>query len=139
MDADLQDPPDVLPMLLSQLREQNGGAVFATRIGQYQGFVRRFTASSFRTVMRALVPLPKGAGGFVVFANDVAQRLRDSKNPNFYLAGLIGCHASKIGALPVQRRFRASGKSAYSGSMRIATGISNIKCVLHERSKHAKR
>lgn len=134
MDADLQDPPEAIPLLLAALRDGGFDAVFATRRGRYQSVARSLSGRAFRSVVRGLVPLPAGAGGYVALAAPLVQRLQSSGNPRFYLAGLVGCHARSIGAIAIDRRLRPAGHSSYTGAMRWSTGISNIRCILHEKS-----
>ena len=133
MDADLQDPPIAIPQLLNRLWADNHQAVFASRVGVYQSRLRMLCSVAYRSVICRLANLPKGAGGYVAMDGTLANRLAQSANPRFFLAGLIGHYASAIDAISVQRHFRGRGKSAYNNRMRLATGVSNILCVLTER------
>lgn len=139
MDADLQDPPEAIPKLLAELETGSCDAIFATKQGYYGPLIRTLTGRAFRTVVRFLVPLPVGAGGFVALSAATVQRLNDSTNPRFYLAGMVGCHAPKIGAIPISRHERPSGRSAYTSSMRWRTGFSNIRCIIFERKAYARQ
>jgi len=133
MDADLQDPPAAIPQLLNRLWTNDSHAVFASRFGIYQSRFRMICSVTYRSVICRLANLPKGAGGYVAMTRTLADDLVKSGNPRFYLAGLIGHYANAIDAIPVQRHFRGRGKSAYNSKMRLATGVSNILCVLTER------
>ncbi|WP_158284989.1 glycosyltransferase family 2 protein [Hoeflea marina] len=137
MDADLQDPPSAIPLLLAELWLGECQAVFATRVGRYQSDLRMLSSVIYRILMRQLARLPKGAGGFVAMTRVLADEIAQSPNTRFYLAGLVGCHATAVGAIPVARDFRRSGASTYTGRMRLATALSNILCVLKERWFHA--
>lgn len=134
MDADLQDPPEVIPSLLAPLVATQCEAVFATRRGFYQNLARTFSGRGFRYLMRRLVPqLPAGAGGFVAIAPSLVERLNARKARDFYLAGLIGVRAKGIEGIPVGRNDRAEGKSTYSFVKRWSVAYANIICVLKER------
>lgn len=137
MDADLQDPPTVVPQLLKHLWAGQYQAVFATRVGVYQSKFRMMCSICYRALMCRLARLPKGAGGFVALTRDLADQIAKSPNPRFYLAGLVGCHAIQVGAMPVPRAFRGSGTSSYTGRMRLWTAVSNILCVLKEKYVYA--
>lgn len=139
MDADFQDPPEAVPALLQALQTGPFDAVFATRVGRYQSIFRDISGRIFRFVIRKLVALPVGAGGFVALTPDLVDRLNSSRNDRFYLAGLVGYHADQIGAVPVARFRRRIGQSAYSGIMRWQLGFSNILCLLNERRTHARK
>ena len=62
MDADLQDPPEAIPLLLVELCSTGAGAVFAGRRGAYQGRVRMATSRLYRSVLQALTGIPGDAG-----------------------------------------------------------------------------
>jgi len=136
MDADLQDPPAAIPFLLERLWATGADAVFATRIGVYQSRFRMTASTLYRALLIRLVPLPSGAGGFVVLRGALAARLVASENPRFHLAGMIGCHAIGIEAIAIRRNHRETGKSAYTERMRVATALSNFACILNERFRH---
>ncbi|CUH88197.1 hypothetical protein PH5382_02130 [Phaeobacter sp. CECT 5382] len=136
MDADLQDPPEVIPMLLERLWQSGADAVFATRVGAYQSRARMVASRLYRVCLSRLASLPRGAGGFVVLRAELAARLVASGNSRFHLAGLIGCHATRIEAIEVRRNYRTVGQSAYTGRMRLATALSNFACILEERFRH---
>ncbi len=139
MDADLQDPPNAIPILLQGLMDGPYDAVFAARVGRYQSVPRMCSGMVFRFLMRRLTNLPKGAGGFVIMCDHVAADVAAKKGKWFYLPGLIGCGDHRLHAIPVERSIRKSGYSAFSSSMRWKTGFSNIAAVLQERVFHAKR
>jgi len=136
MDADLQDPPAAIPLMLERLWATGADAVFATRTGAYQSLFRMAASTLYRALLARLVPLPRGAGGFVALRGALAARLVASDNPRFHLAGMIGCHATRIEALAMRRNHRETGKSAYTERMRVATAFSNFACILKERFRH---
>ena len=67
LDADLQDPPEALPLLLAELERGDWGAVFAGRRGNYQNRSRMLTSKIFKGIVTRLADLPPDAAGFVVF------------------------------------------------------------------------
>ena len=133
MDADLQDPPQAIPALLRALHSGAYDAVFATRVGAYQSGWRMLNSHLFRFVIRRLTNLPRGAGGFVAITGDLAQALSGKTSSRFYLVGMIGCGGYRIGAVPIIRNPRESGKSGYTGAMRLSLGLSNLSVILDER------
>ena len=133
MDADLQDPPEAISTLLRALFDGGHDAVFATRIGRYQSGFRMLTSRAFRFLIRRLTNLPHGAGGFVAMTDDVARTLAAKTNPRFYLAGMIGSGNYRIHAVQIERNTREVGQSAYSGTMRLSQGLSNLTVVFKER------
>lgn len=136
MDADLQDPPGAIPVLVERLQKGDVDAVFATRTLPYQSRFRMLCSHGYKAMIRRLTGLPKGAAGYVAIEAELARKLTETGNSRFYLAGLIGCRSQAIGTVPVEREFRRSGQSAYTERMRFATAFSNILCVLRERGWH---
>lgn len=136
MDADLQDPPAAIPAMLTRLSRGDVDAVFVVRTMDYQTRFRMLSSRAYRSLIRRVVRLPYGTGGFVAINAALASRLLSSRNPGFYLAGLIGCHADAIGTVPWERLPRRVGRSAYTERMRVATALSNILCVIREKGRN---
>ena len=121
LDADLQDPPEAVPLLLSTLREERVAGVFAGRRGAYESLGRRATGTLHRRMLAALTGLPVDAGAF--FAMDrrlrdaVVAALRDHGAPSVVVAaGLSGLPLTSV---PVRRDVRAEGRSAWTSRARL--------------------
>jgi len=71
MDADLQDPPEAVPLLLDRLAAGDVGAVFAGRRGAYESPLRRATGTVHRRVAARLTGLPPDAGAFLAMDRTV--------------------------------------------------------------------
>jgi undecaprenyl-phosphate 4-deoxy-4-formamido-L-arabinose transferase len=120
MDADLQDPPEAVPLLLEALG-RDGEAVFAGRRGSYQSATRMAATHLFRWVLHRLSArrLPRDAGLFVAMTRALAQRLALSPDPHPYVVGMIGRAGVPVHSIPVARRPNPQGRSGYSGWMRL--------------------
>jgi len=120
MDADLQDPPEAVPLLLEALGRR-GGVVFAGRRGSYQSATRMAATHLFRWVLHRLSArrLPRDAGLFVAMTRTVAQRLAGSADPHPYVVGMIGRARVPLHSIPVARLPNPHGRSGYSGWMRL--------------------
>lgn len=136
MDADLQDDPRSLPVLLHRLNEEGCDVMFAARTGRYQSHGRNITGKVFRIVLRRLTNLPKGAAGFVAMRRVAYENLNRAQGKYFYLVGLLGRRKHKIGTVTIEREFRTDGQSAYSGLMRVRTAFINLICIIEDRIKH---
>jgi glycosyltransferase involved in cell wall biosynthesis len=130
MDADLQDPPEAIPRLLSAL-DEGFDAVFAGRIGQYESLSRLATAWFYRALLGLLTGLPAGAGSFVVMSDRMVRRILALTVPSPYLTSMIGCSGLPVKMIPVQRASRTIGESAYSARMRWAAASAALRCALH--------
>src|SRR5215212_11950435 len=71
LDADLQDPPEAVPVLLDRLARGDVGAVFAGRRGRYESLPRRVTGRLHRRVATRLTGLPPDAGAFLAMRRAV--------------------------------------------------------------------
>jgi glycosyltransferase involved in cell wall biosynthesis len=135
MDADLQDPPEALPRLLDELTNGNWGAVFAGRRGRYQSSGRMFTSAMFKGIVTRLSGIPRDAAGFVVFTNEVRDRILRFRLRHYYLPAMIGKSGLPVTSIPVERNLRLIGESAYSESMRWRVAIHRVLAAI-ELTRH---
>ncbi|MDW7966722.1 MAG: glycosyltransferase family 2 protein [Thermoanaerobaculum sp.] len=120
MDADLQDPPEVLPLLWRCLQQSDGQvwAVFASREGSYEGFGRMVSSRVFKRLLYLLTGLPPRAGGFCVLHRLAVERILACSVPEPHVGILVACLGIPFAEVPFVRPRRASGRSAYSFSRR---------------------
>jgi hypothetical protein len=117
LDADLQDPPEAVPLLLDRLAAGDVGAVFAGRRGAYESRARRLTGTLHRRAMARLTGLPPDAGAFV--AMDAATRAALlALSPPGIVAG-IGAAGVRCASVPVVRAVRPEGRSAWTAPARL--------------------
>lgn len=83
MDADLQDPPEAIPLLLTKLQE-GYAAVFAGRRGRYESALRLLTSRIFKWLLHLLVKVPSDAGIFVALNWEMVEKLVAVDEPPFY-------------------------------------------------------
>jgi len=130
MDADLQDPPAVIPRLYREITIRQANAVFAVRSNPYQSTGRMTTSRVFKWLVRQMVNLPRGAGCFVLMDRAMVHAVLGFETKRFYLPGLICKAKLTISTLAVEREQRPQGSSSYTSAMRLKTALSNIKCLL---------
>lgn len=130
MDADLQDPPEIIPSLYQELVDRQVNAVFAVRSNPYQSTGRMNTSKAFKWLVRQMVNLPKGAGCFVLMDRAMVRAVLGFQTKRFYLPGLICKAKLTISTLEFEREQRIHGTSSYTSAMRLKTALSNIKCLL---------
>ena len=122
MDADLQDPPEALPLLLSEL-DESIDVVFAGRAGKYQQWSRLLTSKVFKTILHLLTDVPVNAGIYCVLKNQAAKKLTDFWAPRTYIVGMIGTAGLSLKSVLVKRNQRLKGTSAYSFIGRVRVGV----------------
>jgi glycosyltransferase involved in cell wall biosynthesis len=125
LDADLQDPPEAIPLLLARLRE-GYGAVFAGRRGRYESLGRLGTSRVFKRLLSAACGVPPDAGMYVAMTRAVADRLAATREARPFVVAMIGCTGVPTTSIPVQRDRSANDRSGYGGLARLRTGVSAL-------------
>jgi polyisoprenyl-phosphate glycosyltransferase len=113
MHADLQDPPELLPEMLTTAQ---GGAdvVYARRIGRDESAVKRMLATGFYGLMRriARVPYQGQAGDFRVLSRRVVEALQSMPERRRFLRGMVAW----VGYEQVPIEYRRAGRHAGRGA-----------------------
>ena len=115
MDADLQDPPEVIPQMLALWRK-GYDVVYGVR-SQRQG-ESRFKLASARVFYRLLnrladIRIPPDTGDFRLMSREVADILRAMPERDRFLRGMVSWAGFRQTALPYQRARRFAGRSKY--------------------------
>jgi polyisoprenyl-phosphate glycosyltransferase len=124
MDADLQDPPEAIPMLLDCLRRR-GGVVFAGRRGRYETWPRTLTSRAFKWLLSAVSRrrIPQDAGLFMALSRPAVRQLVAMDLPDPYVISLVARTDAPIASVPVLRAQRPAGGSSYTAGMRTRTAV----------------
>jgi dolichol-phosphate mannosyltransferase len=122
MDADLQDPPEVVVAMLERYREGYDVA-FAQRtkrLGE-TGF-KLATASAFYWIMGTFVhrDLPVNSSEFRLMSRDAARALGHMREGQRFLRGMVTWIGFSQVAVPFERPQRAAGATKYSKRRMIA-------------------
>ena len=116
MDADLQDPPELLPRMLSLL-EDGYDVVSAQRVKREgETFFKRYTAKMFYRLMRKLVDkrLQDEVGDFRLFSRRAVTAIRNLREQHRFMRGMVAWLGLREVILPYQRNARAAGETKYS-------------------------
>ena len=115
MDDDLEDPPEVLPALISKSRE-GFDVVYGIRRKRKRSFLHRFLFKAFYRVLGALVDLklPGDAGDFCVMSRRIVRALNAMPENNRYLRGLRAWAGFEQTGIEYERGSRLANKSGYS-------------------------
>lgn len=132
MDADLQDPPEAVPLLVGRAREL-GGTVFARRRGRYQRWDRLVTSRAFKTVLRWVSGVPEDVGTFFVVDAGVADAMRRMRVTSPQVVVLAHHCSPAWDVVPVTRAPREVGWSAYSSAARVRAGLRCLRCAVECR------
>jgi glycosyltransferase involved in cell wall biosynthesis len=128
LDADLQDPPELVPALIERWRE-GYEIVYGVRVNRRgEGFLRRLAISvSYRVLHRiGDVDLPAGAGDFRLVdrrALDEFLRLREG---NRYVRGMFAWTGFRHTGVPHTRDARYAGKTKYPARKLLTLGVDGV-------------
>jgi glycosyltransferase involved in cell wall biosynthesis len=116
MDADLQDPPELLPQMLALL-EDGYDVVSAQRVKREgESFFKRYTAKMFYRLMRKLVDerLQDEVGDFRLFSRRAVTAIRNLREQHRFMRGMVAWLGLREVILPYERNARAAGETKYS-------------------------
>ncbi len=115
IDADLQDPPEVINDMIEKWRE-GYDVVYGTRsIRLGESYFKRITARGFYRLLNRLsdVPIPLDTGDFRLMGREVTDTIRAMPERDRFVRGMVIWAGFKQIALPYQRAKRFAGESKY--------------------------
>jgi glycosyltransferase involved in cell wall biosynthesis len=114
LDADLQDPPELIAACLAHWRE-GVQVVYCQRERRQEGFGRRLLYAAFYRLFRAFsdVAMPLDAGDFCVMDRRVVDVIVQMKERHVFVRGLRAWAGFRQLALPYDRPARAAGETKY--------------------------
>ncbi len=115
IDADLQDPPEVIPAMIDKWRE-GYDVVYGQRAKRKgETFFKRFTSAAFYRVLQKLtdVDIPVDTGDFRLIDRKVCDALKQVKERNRYVRGIISWLGFKQTGVEFDRDKRFAGETKY--------------------------
>lgn len=115
MDADLQDPPELIIQMLEKYREGYDVA-FAQRVERLgESKFKLITAKGFYWVMRRFVhkELPANTGDFRLMSREAANALQHLREGQRFLRGMVTWIGFSQAAIPFERPARIAGETKY--------------------------
>ena len=116
IDADLQDPPELIAKLVEKWRE-GYDVVYATRRSrQGESWVKRFTANVFYRTIDGLsqVPIPRNTGDFRLLDRRVVDALKQMPERNRFMKGLFAWVGFKQTSVIYDRPSRYKGETKWN-------------------------
>lgn len=115
MDADLQDPPELIPRMIKLWKDGNQ-IVYATRRSRAdESLAKRFTSWLFYRVLHTLsdTPVPKDTGDFRLMDARVLAAMRQCRERNRFVRGLVAWTGFRSCPISFDRAPRKAGRSKY--------------------------
>ncbi len=128
MDADLQDPPELIPEMIEKWR-QGYQVVYAQRIHRRkEGYFKRFTAYFFYRLLKRLadVEIPTDTGDFCLIDRQVVDVLNSMPERNRYLRGLRSWVGFQQTAIQFERDPRFAGEVKYTFGKSLALAVNGL-------------
>jgi glycosyltransferase involved in cell wall biosynthesis len=115
MDADLQDPPEVLPQFISKWREGHD-VVYAVREHRKEGRVKRAAYSMFYRLLQRIanIRIPLDAGDFCIMDRRVVDVLNGMPERNRFVRGIRSWVGLDQVGLAYERQQRYAGETKYT-------------------------
>lgn len=116
IDADLQDPPELIPEFLARWRE-GYDVVYGQRLARDgETWLKRATAATFYRVMQRLsaTPIPPDTGDFRLLSRRVLDALGSLRERQRFMKGIFAWVGFRQCALPYRRDPRQAGASKFN-------------------------
>ena len=139
MDADLQDPPELIPTMLDTWKQGIDVVLMQRRSRKGESVTKRFCAYLFYRLLRRLsdVFIPNDVGDFRLMSRRAINALSRLRERNRYMKGLFAWVGLPTKVILFDREPRAAGQSKWHffGLLRLAMegitsfSISPLRCV----------
>jgi len=127
MDGDLQDQPEEMINLYRKLEEGNE-VVFAKRVNKKFPFYKKMLSSLFNWIIAQLIQekIVINSTIFRMMRKQVVESLRELREQNRYVIGLVGWVGYKHASQDVEHGIRFKGKTKYTLSSQFTLAINAI-------------
>ncbi len=116
IDADLQDPPEVIPDLVAAWREGWDMVYAQRRVREGETWLKRATADGFYRLMQRMgrVRLPRNTGDFRLMSRRVVDALLQLREHHRFMKGLFAWVGFPSIAVPYDRAPRYAGRTSFN-------------------------
>jgi glycosyltransferase involved in cell wall biosynthesis len=128
IDADLQDPPELLPKMM-QLMDEGCDVVYGRRrVRAKESAFKLATASLFYRLLRRIaeVDIPQDTGDFRLMSQRVVERLNAMPEQDRFLRGMIAWLGGRQVELLYDRDARYAGETGYDLSKMVRLAIDGL-------------
>ncbi|HEY3449428.1 MAG TPA: glycosyltransferase family 2 protein [Myxococcales bacterium] len=125
MDGDLQDPPELIPLLIAEW-QKGAEVVFTTKKSRAETGLRRLAIDAFHKIYPRLTGLQAGAGNFSLIDRRALAVINALPEHNRYLPGIRNWVGFKQVELAFDRDARAAGEPRMSAKRLIKLALDGI-------------
>lgn len=139
IDADLQDPPELIPQMIDKWQE--GYEVVYAQRSKRKGetLFKRLTASMFYRTLRVLteINIPLDTGDFRLIDRKVCEAMRGIREKNRFVRGLVSWVGFRHTAIGYVREERFAGETKYPLNKMLRFSVDGIASFSHKPLKLA--
>jgi glycosyltransferase involved in cell wall biosynthesis len=116
IDADLQDPPELIPEFIQRWREGHDVVYAVRRSRAGETWLKRFTAAAFYRLINLVsrTRIPEDTGDFRLLSRRVVESLRQVRERHRFMKGLFTWVGYRQIGVPYDREARHAGRSKFS-------------------------
>jgi dolichol-phosphate mannosyltransferase len=116
IDADLQDPPELIPQLVSKWREGFKNVYCVREKRKSESYFKKITARIYYLLLAKIsdYPIPINTGDFRLIDRQLLNALIEMKEENRFLRGMIAWLGFPTTSVLYQRDARYSGSTSYT-------------------------
>jgi len=113
--ADLQDPPEVIPLMLDKAID-GVEVVYGVRTNRQENLLMRSFRKTYYRVLNKFSPfdLQQDAGEFMLVSSRIVKSITEIRDQNPYVRGLVAQTGAKFSSVPYKWDQRESGRSKSS-------------------------
>jgi len=128
MDADLQHPPDLIPVLIESWLKGFDIVYTRRQDDPKHGFLKTFSSRLYYWLMNSLsdIEIEHGSADFRLLDRKVLEVIRDLKEDNLFLRGMVKWIGFKQAAIDYKPGIRKTGKTKYTFSKMMSLAIQGI-------------
>jgi len=115
MDGDLQDPPEEIPKLYNEFKN-NKDLVYGIRQSRQDPAIKKLTSFLFWWILRRFsgVNIPQGQTMLRIMSRRLVEVLKEMREHARFIHGMMAWTGFKVATIEVQHRPRMKGKSKYN-------------------------
>ena len=128
IDADLQDPPELITVLFKKLKEGNEVVYAKRRSRQGEGFFKKFFAKMFYRILAKMtsISIPVDTGDFRIVDRKIVEVLKQMPEQQKFLRGQISWIGFNQTYVEYDRDERAAGNTGYTYKKMIRLALDGI-------------
>ena len=128
LDADHQDPPELLVKMIEKMTNEKLNIVYAQREVNQEGFLKKFSSYLFYFIFNKIckINILQQVSDFRLIDSKVLVQLKNNNEHDLFYRGLIPWMGFKHGIVKFKRENRKHGKSGWSLMKMIDFGLTGI-------------